>query len=155
VSNQQVAERVTWRLKMRQQRELKSEGMLGLYKRVQLIAEIHRDHDYSDDCASRNVEPLDELDNEVSDTALSAATLMAVIEYFPHEDDWKKGNIQMMAAEVVESQHAPTAARPKKSWKEEALRLKAELERLQRALEIEHARVEELEKVINGRLSAA
>lgn len=141
--------RTTWRLKLREQRELRTQGMTMLFRRTQLLTEIYKDKEYQDDCARRCVEPLDELDAEVSDTALDASVLMAVLEYFTKEEEWKKGNIQMMAAEVIEARRPPKEQpRIGTKWKEEIAKLKAENERLKQELEIASARIDELEKVV-------
>jgi chromosome segregation ATPase len=146
---------MTWRLKMKEQRELKKQGCSLLYHRIKLLVDIENDVDFLEECESQSVEPLDQLDNELEDVGHRYLLLKAVYNEFPKESDWKK-RLELLIAEIKEKQkRKSTGERETISWKKRAEELQKENERLRRELDKMTVLVEELRRIVDREHAAA
>ena len=136
-----------WKLQLKEQRELRSQGALLIRQRVGLLITIGDDKDFQDWCESNGKNSLDELDAELDDVGFDFLTLKAVYEQVTSEEAWRKTSLRLLVAEVL---GATKRERTKESisWKERCLSAEKECERLRSTNDVLTARVTELEKVI-------
>lgn len=120
-----------WRVKMKDQRAKKKQGIQLLFDRVKLLIEIKSDPEFLSDCESRNVEPLDEIENEVSDVGHPFGVLESVMTRYPKKADWSK-KLTVLIAEIIEKQKRGPINRPK--YKDVATRQEKTIEKLQQEL---------------------
>lgn len=140
-----------WRLKMKEQRELRAKGIDVLHQRVVLLCEIYDDKEFARACEDNGVDILDELDREVEDVATTFMVLKQVMESYPSAAEWRKHGVRQLIADVLANSRKKERTREVISWKERALAaekeaaaLKAENERLRADISSLTARVDEL-----------
>lgn len=146
---------MSWRLKMKEQRDLRSRGSELLYERVKLLMDVEADPDFTAYCDEQGVEPLDELDNEVAEIAASFATLKEVMRVYPKKSSWTK-RLSAMILEIKESQKAARSGKEveRVNWRELAIERQKEIEHLRRDLELANVRIEELRAMVKGAVAA-
>lgn len=118
-----------WEVKMHEARELRKKGSELLFDRVSLLADCYEDEDFRSWHEANGTNELDFLDEELSDTAASFLTLLAVLKTYPDRESWVKHNIRDLIAEVIEMDKKPRE-RTVPSWKEKCLAAEKECERL-------------------------
>lgn len=90
-----------WRQLMADVKALREAGQASLYDRVKKLIEIYEDQEFRDDCARTGQNPEDRVNAELSDTGQKFDRLCAMIRRFPNKDDWKKGDIEKLAARAA------------------------------------------------------
>lgn len=133
-----------WRNKLDAARALAKQGAALVYDRVVLLRDVYDDAAFLNDCDRRDASPLEELNDEVADTAMTFVTLQAMLDKFPNREDWEARRLQDMAAEIVVARSKTKSKDAGRlSWKKKYQQLLSEFEALQRKHEILEARLEE------------
>lgn len=140
-----MATKKTWRVLMKDQRDMRKKGIALLYERVKLLVAIYEDAEFVAYCADAGFNELDQMDAELSDIGVSFLTLKAVLNQYPRVEEWQGGNIREMIAAVIDSQKTERA-RQVPSWKERALAAEKECERLHGEVESLRARIADLQE---------
>lgn len=142
-----ASKKENWKLQLKEQRDLRSQGALLIRKRVGLLIAIYDDLEFGEFCESNGKNSLDELDAELDDVGFDFLTLKAVYEQVTSEDAWKKTSLRLLVAEVLGKQNRERT-KETVSWKERCLAAEKESERLRNANDVLTARVSELEKAL-------
>lgn len=94
----------TWSQKLAAARVLRGKGAALLYDRLVLLREVFNDAAYRADCATRKINPEDELTDEVADTCAGFVVLMQTLEKFPDRQVWQRKSLAKLVAAVVDEQ---------------------------------------------------
>lgn len=125
------SDNANWKMKLKEQRDLRKQGAEHLHRRVTLLVDIYADQDFLAAVEDEGADPLDRLDAEVEDVAVSFLTLKAVLEAHPNVADWKRFGVRTLIGEVLAAARKKERTREVPSWKERAVAAEKELERLQ------------------------
>ena len=138
---------MSWRLKLKEQRKLRSEGAKTLFDRVTILMQIELDQDFIDHCDSNGTNVYEQLDAEVADVGHGYGVLKAVMAEYPDRDQWGK-SLAILVAEIREKRRRPTSGDERVSWKQVAEERAREIERLRAEVIALSARISELQGVI-------
>lgn len=74
----------------------------GAHQRAKLLVAVFNDRDFRADHGNLDdFQAADQLDQYVADLCLGFLELKAMLEHFPNEDRWKKGDLKRMHAEML------------------------------------------------------
>ena len=124
-----------WEVRMHEARRLKNKGCELLFDRVQILVSCYEDEDFRQWCIDQEVNELECLDKELSDTRGDFWTLKAVLEAYPDKESWIKNDLREMIAQIIadsesNDQEDEDRQRRKVNWKERAIEAETECERL-------------------------
>lgn len=141
-------ESASWRLSLRNARELRKQGAGMLFERVQLLVKVFDDDEFKGYCEESGSEPLELLDAELTDVACSFVTARAVLDHFPKVDDWVNGDLRKMIAQIQKEGRRSRDDQQRPSWKDRALAAERECERLKAEMASLTSRVSDLQDTI-------
>ena len=150
---------MSWRTKMEEQRQLRSQGAEVLYDRMKLLREIENDDAFGSWCDDHGKLPIDELDNELGDVGYGFNDLTTVMEHYPEKSDWSKKLTSLIAA-VMEAERAKRKeargeSGTRTSWKEIAEERQLQIDALERECEKLRGAIEELRGLTKAQLASA
>jgi hypothetical protein len=143
---------MSWRQQLKEQREMKSQGVGMVYDRVVILMQVEKDEDFQKWCSDSERNLITELDQEVDDLCVKYRILKRLMNEYPAKSDWTKHGLKKLVAMMMSDREKGTT-RETISWKDRCLAAEKECERLRGELKIKEAQVANLEKILMARTS--
>lgn len=141
--------KANWRKRLEEARELAKQGAALTFDRITILAEIYQDPAFLNDCDRRGVDPIEEINDEVADTAMTFTTLRSMLAEFPRREDWLNRRLQDMAASIIVNRREVDNKKPREAgWKQRFEELQEQYDALERKFELTDAQLSELRAVV-------